>query len=169
MYKNDGTSRSQRFDCTYYTTRVFELLQIIFICLPLEEYPSCRQTTIASEWPQKSSHTVPHVLLLHNSTLPWVDDEPLPASLMSPVVQPEWSNRVASISMNTVILSRHRSNQYSLGNLRWTCEYVCAQVHCVFGTTNKHCMHAMLAWLYHNNNFFQKGGSMHKKVTHIVM
>ena len=37
---------------------------------PWVEYPSCRHTTVASELPQESSHTVPHSLSMHTSTLP---------------------------------------------------------------------------------------------------
>ena len=37
--------------------------------LPSAEYPSCLQTTWASSDPQKSSHTVPHNILLNRSPL----------------------------------------------------------------------------------------------------
>lgn len=46
--------------------------------------PSCRQTTVASLVPHKSSHTVPHTLLLQYSTRPSVGMLPL-TSLTSPV------------------------------------------------------------------------------------
>ena len=55
--------------------------------LPVEANPSCRQATLASGVPQKSSHTVPHTLLLHISTRPWLEFDP-PRSLMSPWTQP---------------------------------------------------------------------------------
>ena len=43
--------------------------------LPVYAYPSCLQTTVASVVSQRSSHTVPHWLLMHTSTLPsyWLE------------------------------------------------------------------------------------------------
>ena len=55
--------------------------------LPVEANPSCRQATLASGVPQKSSHTVPHTLLLHISTRPSLEFDP-PRSLISPWTQP---------------------------------------------------------------------------------
>ena len=52
----------------------------------MAEYPSCLQTTVASEVPHKSSHTVPQLWFLHNSTRPSVGAVP-PTSLMSLSVQ----------------------------------------------------------------------------------
>ena len=49
------------------------------------ENPSCLHTTTASLVPQKSSQTVPHVLLLHTSTRPSFGTAPL-TSLISPMV-----------------------------------------------------------------------------------
>ena len=54
--------------------------------LPVVEYPSCRQTTVASVLPQPSSHTVPHTLFIQISTLPSLGTPP-PTSRMSPVEQ----------------------------------------------------------------------------------
>ena len=45
-------------------------INLMFFCQPWVEYPSCRHTTVASAFPQKSSHTVPHSLLMQISTLP---------------------------------------------------------------------------------------------------
>ena len=52
---------------------------------PWVEYPSCRQTTVASVLLHKSSHTVPHTLFIQISTLPSFGMLP-PASRNSPVV-----------------------------------------------------------------------------------
>ncbi len=41
-----------------------------YVSIPLAENPSCLHTTVASAAPQKSSHTVPQMLLLQISTRP---------------------------------------------------------------------------------------------------
>ena len=56
------------------------------IVRPWVGYPSCRHTTVASELPQESSHTVPHSLFMQISTLPSFALLP-PASRSWPVVQ----------------------------------------------------------------------------------
>ena len=53
---------------------------------PWVEYPSCRQATVASAFPQESPHTVPHTLFMQISTLPSFAMLP-PASLSWPFVQ----------------------------------------------------------------------------------
>ena len=51
------------------------------------ENPSCLHTTLASGVPQKSSHTVPHVLALQISTRPSFGPLP-PTNRRSPEAQP---------------------------------------------------------------------------------
>ena len=47
-----------------------QLAHSIIIDIPVVEYPSCLQATVASGVPQKSSQTVPQALLLQISTRP---------------------------------------------------------------------------------------------------
>ena len=54
--------------------------------LPVSEYPSCLQTTLASGVPQKSSQTVPQLLFKQTSTRPSKLVLP-PINLTSPSVQ----------------------------------------------------------------------------------
>lgn len=57
--------------CMMGSGNLFKLDNIKFIVeIPVVEIPSCLQTTIASALLQKSSHTLPHWLLTHTSTLP---------------------------------------------------------------------------------------------------
>ena len=53
----------------------------------VSENPNCLQTTLASTAVKESSHTVPHVLLLHSSTRPSRLLGP-PTSLTVPPTQP---------------------------------------------------------------------------------
>jgi len=55
--------------------------------VPVRRNPSCPQTTLASVFPQRSSHTVPHALLWQTSTRPWLEFAP-PTSLTSPLTHP---------------------------------------------------------------------------------
>lgn len=57
----------------------------IAISLPVSEYPSCLQTTLASGVPQESSQTVPQLLFKQTSTRPSKLLLP-PISLTSPSV-----------------------------------------------------------------------------------
>ena len=45
----------------------------LYSIIPYSENPSWRQTTPASSFPQKSSHTVPHVPFMQTSTRPYVE------------------------------------------------------------------------------------------------
>ena len=78
----------------YYSTR--HNIKFILPEIPSLLYPRCKHATLASRLFHVSSQTVPHWLLLQTSTLPWLDDDPLPASRMAPLVQPlmyrDWSN-----------------------------------------------------------------------------
>ena len=65
----------------------YHLCTYAHMTVPVGENPSCLHTTLASAVPQKSSHTVPHVLLMQTSTRPSLGVGPL-TSLTSPVVQP---------------------------------------------------------------------------------
>ena len=68
----------------------------------MAEYPSCLQTTVASEVPQKSSHTVPQLWLRHSSTRPSVGAVP-PTSLMSLSLQTaEKHNVTVSLLLSSV-------------------------------------------------------------------
>ena len=50
------------------------------------KYPSCLQTTMASGWPNRSSHTVPQIPPTHISRRPSISETP-PTRRSSPVVQ----------------------------------------------------------------------------------
>ena len=50
------------------------------------KYPSCLQTTMASGWPNRSSHTVPQTPPTHISRRPSISETP-PTRRSSPVVQ----------------------------------------------------------------------------------
>ena len=64
--------------------------------LPSAENPSCRHVTWASSVFHESSHTVPHRLLMHISTLPSVLLPPI--SLTSPTRQGTGTNRIFKLS-----------------------------------------------------------------------
>ena len=70
------------------------------------EYPSCLHTTRASRFPQKSSHTVPHVLPMQISTRPWLAFRP-PTKRRSPAVQP-WHLTPASSACTQLSMVRWR-------------------------------------------------------------
>ena len=65
-----------------------KLIALELCMIPVVENSSCRQTTVASGVPQKSSHTVPQTLLLQISTRPSRLEGP-PLNLKSPLVQPK--------------------------------------------------------------------------------
>ena len=75
------------------------------VCSPAVGNPSCLQTTRASTSPQKSSHTVPQVLLKHTSTRPSSSVRP-PTSLTSPVLQTRLTNQyITNIILVTSVSS----------------------------------------------------------------
>jgi len=69
--------------------------------IPWGEYPFCLQTTAASVSSQDSSHTVPHVLLMHTSTLPIV-------GFLSPVIRTAPSKQRSGEWVHTLI-NNHES------------------------------------------------------------
>lgn len=71
------------------------------------EKPSCLHTTLASGVPQRSSHTVPQVLLMQTSTRPSLAEVP-PISLTSPLAHP-WHLMPASSACTQ--LSKRRCGQ----------------------------------------------------------
>ena len=64
--------------------KVSELYVMVHLLVP--EYPSCLQTTLASNDDHKSSQTVPHMLKRQISTRPWFGRLP-PTSLTLPWLQ----------------------------------------------------------------------------------
>ena len=78
------------------------------------EKPSCLHTTLASGGPQRSSHTVPQVLPMQNSTRPSLAELP-PISLTSPFAHP-WHLTPAS-SACTQLSIRRRGQERSLGSV----------------------------------------------------
>ena len=66
--------------------------------------PSWRQTTLASLVSKKSSHTVPHWLLEHNSTLPWLKLPP-PTSCTEPLVQAP-DTTLISVGIGDMVIPR---------------------------------------------------------------
>ena len=64
----------------------FFILRLVKNIIPAAEYPSCLQTTVASDMSKESSQTVPHTLLAHTSTRPSLILLP-PISLMLPSAQ----------------------------------------------------------------------------------
>ena len=81
---------------------------------------------MASGLPQESSHTVPHWLLLHSSTLPCIDERPVPASLKSPLVHPEEEGHMHLVEIYTIIVVKlpvvdnvHRTPASSLCTQLW--------------------------------------------------
>ena len=92
----------------------------IVLCVP---YPSCLQTTLASVEDQESSHTVPHTLFRHISTLPSYGFWPF-TSLRSPskqVVLVTWHLTPASSLWSQLLWLRwlQSSREDSLP-LQWT-------------------------------------------------
>jgi len=62
-------------------------IMLMVLYVPVEAKPSCLQTTLASVLSQKSSHTVPHALLLQISTRPLEFVDPVPRRRISPFKQ----------------------------------------------------------------------------------
>ena len=62
------------------------MARLVTLGAPVEENPSCLQTTMTSLLVQESSHTVPHVPLKQTSTRPSSSLVPL-TSLTSPSMQ----------------------------------------------------------------------------------
>ena len=62
-------------------------IMLMVLYVPVEAKPSCLQTTLASLLSQKSSHTVPHALLLQISTRPLEFVDPVPRRRISPFKQ----------------------------------------------------------------------------------
>jgi len=82
--------------------------------LPVEANPSCLQTTLASVLSQKSSHTVPHALLLQISTRPLEFVAPVPRRRMSPFVHVDRSR-----GKKGIILQRQCGIVHYTSSLFW--------------------------------------------------
>ena len=87
--------------------------------IPVLENPSCPQATLASLVSQKSSQTVPHMLLLHISTRPSDDVDP-PTSRRAPVSH-AWPAKVWSKKWNINIIDIHKGT--FMHYIRWSMNY----------------------------------------------
>ena len=93
--------RSQSWVVELYC-KVSELYVMVHLLVP--EYPSCLQTTLASNDDHKSSQTVPHMLKRQISTRPWFGRLP-PTSRTLPWLQG------AAVSILHIMSKRHKTRR----------------------------------------------------------